>query len=243
MSYRIELRLRNGPGALAGALAKVAEKGLDLVSVAGNIRPDAGRAVVVLTAVPRKGPVPPAELEKLVDSSPLVLGSRAKTIEGGMFVEETFPVTMGTGDRVMIMRSEQFAGMLSTVREAYGSGGDAIVYGQGLAAGRGDAEALVRILGKDTAVAHMGELTSLYTALGWGRTTVQEPELGPLKARLRVEENMECEGKRTRKPYSEFLKGHITGVAEVLLGIKARCAEEKCIARGDPCCEFVITAE
>ena len=242
-AYHISTRLKNEPGALTSVLGRMADEKINLVSIAASVRPEDEEAAVSIFAFPSGKALAPAQVKRLVDSSPSVLWSRVDAAKGGMIIEDAFPVTMGTGDRVMILRTELFASMLKAVRDTYGTGGDVIVFGQGLASGRSDAEALARAVGRDEAVAHMAELASLYTALGWGRVTLEALEISPLRARFRLGQNMECVGQSSKRPCSQFMRGHLTGVAEVLLGVKAECTEVECVAKGDACCVFEVVAE
>jgi len=44
---------------------------------------------------------------------------------------------------------------------------------------------------------------------------------------------------RKNKPNSHFMRGILAGILEELFGVKIKVKEEKCVAMGDPYCEFV----
>jgi predicted hydrocarbon binding protein len=52
--------------------------------------------------------------------------------------------------------------------------------------------------------------------------------------------NFECEGQQSDKPNSQFIRGHIAGLFSNMLNEDLDCRETKCMALGDPYCEFVI---
>jgi predicted hydrocarbon binding protein len=57
---------------------------------------------------------------------------------------------------------------------------------------------------------------------------------------VRMGNNIECEGQRTDKPNSQWIRGHLVGGASEALGVKMDCRETRCMAMGDPYCEFEL---
>ena len=50
----------------------------------------------------------------------------------------------------------------------------------------------------------------------------------------------ECAPQKTNKPYSHLVRGMIAGVSTEILGMEMTAKEIKCIAMGDPYCEFEV---
>ncbi len=76
---------------------------------------------------------------------------------------------------------------------------------------------------------------------GWGLVEVVEIDEGACKARIRLYNSFECslflgEGKRA----SHFFRGLVAGFLTGYFGVKVRAVEVKCIAAGDPYCEFKV---
>jgi predicted hydrocarbon binding protein len=79
--------------------------------------------------------------------------------------------------------------------------------------------------------------------LGWGILEYAEinPEAG--EAKIRVYQSYECEtGKGSEKPYGHFIRGILAGFFANIFEKEAKAVETKCIATGDPYCEYVIKA-
>jgi predicted hydrocarbon binding protein len=180
-------------------------------------------------------------IKKVIDESPFVLSSSVTGSEDGVLVsKELFPIRMGTGHRVMVIRTGLMSKVLKSTRESFGSGGDLIVYNEGYAAGKSDAETFVKLIGKSKYIEHATLLVQLRTALGWGRATFVEFQVSPFKARAKVEDSFECADQKSSKPFSQFLRGHFAGLASGVMGADVHCKETKCVAMGDPYCEFEL---
>ena len=154
--------------------------------------------------------------------------------------ESHFPLQLATGQRAYLLSEGVIRGMLSRVREVLGTGGDVVVCQEGEAVGRGDFEAMKDLLG-GTLRARLAKLTGLYLAVGIGVPDVVELDLEAQKGVVRVYENIECVGAKSRVPYSQWVRGHLAGVTSALFGVRIKCEETKCVACGDPYCEFAIS--
>jgi len=58
---------------------------------------------------------------------------------------------------------------------------------------------------------------------------------------VRIADSIECQGKHTHKPNSQWIRGHLMGGATAALDVQMQCEERKCIAMGDPYCEFELS--
>lgn len=165
------------------------------------------------------------------------------TVLGGddIIIDEAhFPLKLATGQRAYLLSDEVIRGMLARVREVLGTGGDVVIFEEGEAVGRGDFEALKGMLGADVP-ARLARLAGMYVSAGIGIPDIVEVDLAARRAVVRVYDNIECVGVRSRVPYSEWVRGHLTGVGSALLGVPMKTEETKCVATGDPYCEFVIS--
>ncbi len=156
-----------------------------------------------------------------------------------LVVEELFfPLVLsGLGSRVMLITQDSFQRMLSAMGNMLGSGESVIAFQEGRAFGSIFAGRL-RALIKGDIRRCIGELAKLYGATGVGVCEFVEMNLDEMHFVVRISESIECQGKQTDKPNSQWIRGHLTGGATVALDTPMECSETKCVAMGDPHCEF-----
>jgi len=160
---------------------------------------------------------------------------------GSSFIvdELFFPVTVSMGDRTMLISGEALQRMIAAMGEQFGSGGSVISYHEGVAIGS-------RWVGQIRSVFHgdmrtfVPEAIKLYSAMGIGRAQFVVANFDSLQFVLRMHHNIECEGKHTEKPNSQWIRGHLVGAAMAALDVQLECTETKCISMGDPYCEFKL---
>src|ERR1022692_2540461 len=87
----------------------------------------------------------------------------------------------------------------------------------------------------------IGELGKLYSATGIGIAEFVEMNLDDLHFVVRITDSIECQGKDSDEHISQWIRGHLMGAASGLLGVQMECIETKCIATGDPYCEFELS--
>jgi predicted hydrocarbon binding protein len=168
---------------------------------------------------------------------------RGLRIAGGdeFVVDELyFPIVMSTsGARVMLMTQESFQRMLSAMVQMFGSGASMIAYNEGLALGTRYAAGLRTLIRGDFR-RFTSELAKLYSATGVGRCEFVVMDLEHLHFVVRLANSIECEGKHSEKPNSQWLRGHLAGGASVAFDAQMECKETKCAAMGDPYCEYEL---
>jgi predicted hydrocarbon binding protein len=152
--------------------------------------------------------------------------------------EKHFPLIV-MGERAIIFRETTYKGLILGLRKQLGAAGEALLYHIGLNNGKGTWNALKNLIGGKV------ELLPQYLKY-WmfvvGASVVKEVVINMEKKRavVRVENSYECElGRGAGKPFSNFHRGVYAGIFSELLGSE-RSVETKCIAAGDPYCEFVI---
>ncbi|MDI9619278.1 MAG: hypothetical protein QFX33_00435 [Candidatus Nezhaarchaeota archaeon] len=151
------------------------------------------------------------------------------------------------GERAIIMRRPGYEGFIVGIREKFGSAGEAFLYHTGYNAGRryGQSHAeMAAKLGITDPVQVINRISaSLCASTGYGKPEVVEASANPPQATVRVYGSFECElGVKAERPYSNFFRGILAGLFTQLLGRNMEAKELKCIAKGDPYCEFKITA-
>jgi len=182
------------------------------------------------------------KLKQMLGSTPGVTKSVVIQGNGGLVVDTIhFPLKLNSGETMILMRKEIFSNMFKRLGEMFGSGGEAIVFEEGEASGESDAKRLVEIFGPEGALQNVPDLSMLYLTLGWGRPELVSLDLAPFSATMRVYDSFECSGQTSSKPTSQFIRGHMTALINVIFGKRVKCTETKCRALGDPYCEFVLS--
>jgi len=157
-------------------------------------------------------------------------------------VDELFyPIVMSTtGARVMLMTKESFQSMLAAMDQMLGSGASVIAFKEGAAQGSRYALGLRSIIRGDIR-RFIGELAKLYAATGVGIADFVVMDLDNLNFVVRIADSIECQGKKTEKHNSQWIRGHLSGAASSALDAQMECKETKCVAVGDPYCEFNLS--
>lgn len=157
----------------------------------------------------------------------------------------SFPIKIGD-DRVIVLREQGIRGIINGLRKRLGSAAEAIQYFVGFEAGL-EFGRNHRKLGETLGIKKASEIFSkvsapLFTPIGFGVMKVLEISDSPPHALVRVYRCFECEcaPEKVDKPYSHLVRGMMAGVSTHLFGIEMAVKEIKCIAIGDPYCEFEV---
>ncbi len=109
-------------------------------------------------------------------------------------------------------------------------------------AGRSDSKFLLK-LWKEGGMDFLNRWSRLYTSEGTGWFKVKEINVDPEKliGYIRIEQSFIAEEYGcSDRPVCDFLAGYLVGVLEEVFHVKFTCEESKCIAKGDPYCEFIL---
>ncbi len=102
--------------------------------------------------------------------------------------------------------------MLSAMGEQFGSGGTVISYQEGFAMGALAAGSIQAII-KGDLKRFINEALKLYSANGIGRAELVIADFDSLHFIVTIYDNIECQGKHTKMPNSEWIRGHLSGSA------------------------------
>ncbi|MCS7135881.1 MAG: V4R domain-containing protein [Nitrososphaerota archaeon] len=185
---------------------------------------------------------------------------KIRSIKGVKSVRIIHPTTEGfvaddlsvrlllAGERAIILRRPGYEGFIVGIRERFGTAGEAFLYHTGYQAGirygRVHQDLASRLGIKDPIqiIHKLGVPT--YASIGLGKLEIVEASPAFCRLIIRAYENFECElGIGSKKPYSNFVRGVFAGFIAQLFGKQMKAEELKCIAKGDPYCEFEITPE
>ncbi|MEM0288248.1 MAG: V4R domain-containing protein [Nitrososphaerota archaeon] len=237
---QIILNLKNEPGALAEATVSISSWGLNILYCSAYAANEHGFADII--AEQRKD-CDIISVQQKLESLHSVNKANIKQADQGLIVDsDSYPVMLSSGQSAVILRKELIASMLKSTRDAFGSGGEVIVYQQGKASGKNEALWLIKVLGEERLINNVQYLLRIFGAFGWGKAELVSFNMQPFKGIIRFYDSFECSVQSDR-PYSQFIRGFISGLAETIFGIKAKCSENKCRAAGDSYCEFEISAD
>ena len=182
--------------------------------------------------------------------------SRLKSIKNIIDVDVINPIVKGfVGDlqhhklyigneRTIFLSSSGFRKLVEQLNK-FGTGGLAVLYNIGYEIGRGYAESYIkniRKLGIDLSRDIKERIIEYSLNLnGIGKGKLVKVSLEPFKINLRLYDNFECSvANNVNYQGSHYVRGVIAGIVEELCNKKVLVNEIKCIAKGDPYCEFEI---
>lgn len=177
-------------------------------------------------------------VEEVIIIKPKINGFIADTVSKMLAV---------SGDRAVIFREPGYKGLVAGIRK-FGPGIEAFLYYLGVEAGlefgkkHREAGEKLGIIKPEEIYRIISE--SLFNCVGYGLMKTVKIKAKPPYAVIRVHNCFECElGIGAEKPFSHLVRGMIAGVLTELLGVKMIAIETKCIAKGDPYCEFEVKPE
>lgn len=163
--------------------------------------------------------------------------------EGFIVDEVSFPIMLGP-HRAIILSEPALRGFLIDFREHLGSGGEAMLYHIGRAVGAERARH-VNELAERIGVSKLEDKITIgaliFKSLGYGIPEILEFSEHPPYLRVRVYHCIECElGGEAAHPFSHYVRGIISGYTSELFKQDLLAMETKCLALGDPYCEFEL---
>ena len=229
----------NRPGQLRRALEVFARHGINILNVSAYALPAWERGTVFVFADFTGLEV---DVERVRRELETVTGSRVHVkrapVRGFMMDEFAFPLYVFPGVRSLMMLEQDFQEMIRGLYEKVKETAAVILYHMAYSGGKFLAEYLsrkLRLRGRELLV----ETLKVYQAAGWGRVELVKCNLHAINIVLRLYDSIECKVfKGLGRPASQFIRGHLSGLLSGLLKTDVRVMESKCIAKGDPYCEF-----
>ncbi len=148
------------------------------------------------------------------------------------------PISPGEA-RLVVFTLADLNGFFKLFREL-GTGGQAMIFHLGLRAGEDLADRITAQC-KDR-YATLDQSLLYMESMGYGRFKVEE-YVDRKRCKIIIHESIECMGHCSTTPCSHLLRGLISGVIGKIWGKKVAVIETKCIAQGNPHCEFIVEAE
>ncbi|RLE71568.1 MAG: hypothetical protein DRJ37_04685 [Thermoprotei archaeon] len=230
----------NRPGQLRKTLEIFEKYGVNILSISGYALPEWREGHIFIFADVKNAISRLRDIEKELKKTAGEVYIKYQPVPGFMIDEFAHPVYVFPGVRSLIFLEPDFAEMIKGLYEKFGEIAATLLYHEAFSGGKFLAEYLSEKLGLDGKELLI-ECLKFYQAGGWGRVTLIKYDLRKPEIVLRLWNSLECGiFSRLGKPASHFFRGHLSGLLSGLLNRDIRFIERKCIAMGDPYCEFYL---
>ena len=237
--YEFHFKVLNKPGQLRKALEVIAKYGINILNISAYSLPEWKKAPVFIFADLTNLKINiddfKKELERVIKGRVYIKKAPCK---GFMMDEFAFPLYVFPGIRSLIISEVDFKAMIKGIYDKLGDLASMFLFHLAFAGGMSLAKYLsekLKLKGKEL----LKEIIKIYQAGGWCKVELVEYDVELLNIVLRLYNCIECKiFKGSGKPSSHFIRGHLSGIVSELLKIKVKFIESKCIAKGDPYCEF-----
>ena len=161
----------------------------------------------------------------------------------GLLIDSThFPLTL-LGERVFIMSKGVYKALIKDIRDEWGSAGEVFLYHIGNKVGEDLVETYSWLFRSQPLNKAIENLANFSMNFGFLIPEIVKLDLDRGEVIVRAHASFECElGKGVNKSYSQFVRGIIAGIMRKIFKVENVFVEEtRCVAAGDPYCEFEIT--
>jgi len=239
--YELYFTIFNKPGKLMEALKVFAKYNINLLSISAYALPEWVRAPVFLFAdfSNADGSIDDLmrELERITESK---VYAKKSSVGDFMSSELSFPLLVIPGIRSIIILELDLKEMLRGLYDNLGESAAVFLFYLAYPGGKFFAKYLSEKFGLKGRELLL-EVLKIYQACGWARIELLKYEPENMRIILRLYDSVECKVfEKADKPMSQLIRGHISGFLTGLLKMNVRAIETKCIAKGDPYCEFYI---
>jgi predicted hydrocarbon binding protein len=236
--FHIVVTLSDAPGSYSSILDLVRTK-VNLIGTSTYTRSD-GTAIFSGFSEALSPRTTGKELEKLILSSKAAISAEVHEGKDGLLVD-TFHTGFVVGDEeYILMRKDGLVHVFDRLSKMLGSGGDALLFEEGMAMGLRNTEMMMSAFGAERVRAQAGALNRLLAAQGWG---VVDAKQGPGKGgfTVRVSDCFECSPDGSSRRGCNFMRGFLVGSAKAANGREYDSKETKCVLKGADACEFHLT--
>lgn len=238
--FHIVVKLSDAPGSYSSILELLSKK-VNLVGTTTYSLSD-GTAMFsgVSEALSKKETA--KNLEGLILKSKAAVEAHVTEGEDGLLVDTFHTGYVVQDEDYMLQRRAGMVHMFDQVSKILGSGGESLLYEEGLALSRWNAEKMMRDIGEETVRAHTGTLNRFLAAQGWGEIKGGE-DPGAGEYSVVITDCFECSGNATSRPGCNFMRGYLVGAIAAFSGREMVAVESKCVFRGSKVCEFHLSSK
>jgi predicted hydrocarbon binding protein len=237
--FHIVARLKDDPGALYSLLGFLHDR-VDFANSTSYSLRDGGAIWSGFGKSLSKSETA-VRLKKRIERSPFVLECEVHESDKGLLIDSFHSGLDIAPDRPgIIFPLVGISRIYDRLAQAFGSGGETILFEEGSALGRSDGKYLNARFGKGSLDWRIKAVLGMYRANGWGSVTL-EVEKPSTRFKFRIGDCVECAGKVEQRKGCNFVKGHLNGMVSTLADKEFQNEETKCRLRGDSFCEFLLS--
>ena len=157
----------------------------------------------------------------------------------GLVVDDIhFPLIL-FDSRCVILREGVFREIVKGMRDEWGSAAEVFLYHAGVRIGSASFKAHKYFTEDKREKIKLFQI--FFKNNGLGDIEVTDIDEVNTRARVIIRDSIECKfGLNTRRAFSQFFRGIIAGVMKEFFKRDVEVKEVKCIAKGDPYCEFIV---
>jgi predicted hydrocarbon binding protein len=181
-----------------------------------------------------------AAIKERLSKSPRVLSCQVSESEQGLLIDRFhFGFQTPNGDEYIMIPARALSSTYEAFVDKFKTGGETILFYQGRDYARARMGYYKTIVGSDPK-AIFNKLGGILRSLGWAATEITFDSSGRTLTCVNTE-CFECSSKTKNGRRCTFLRGMAVGTAEVVFGREFSSEEPRCMQKGDPVCEFVLT--
>ena len=236
--FHIVVRLSDAPGSYSSVLEILRQK-LNLIGTTTYTLSDgtamfSGFAEALSPKETVKG------LQKLIQKSDAAIEVLVNEGKDGLLVD-TFHTGFNVGgEDYMLWRRAGLAHMFDSVSKMLGSGGEALLYEEGVVISKWNAKKMAKDIGAERVKSNVGSLNRFLAAQGWGIIGAKDGQRGG-EFNVVLNDCFECSGGGSSRLGCNFMRGYLKGAAMTTYGTDYESTEMKCVLKGAKACEFRLT--
>jgi predicted hydrocarbon binding protein len=236
--FHIVVVLSDAPGSYSSILDLLRTK-VNLIGTNTYTRSD-GTAIFSGFSEALPASLTTGEVKKLIMSSKAAISAEVYEGKDGLLVDTFHTGFVVGGDEYILMRREGLVHVFERVTKMLGSGGDALLFEEGVTMGVKNAEIMIKNIGVERVRGQTEVLNRFLAAQGWGEVVGKE---GTAKGSfvVNVKDCFECSVDGASRRSCNFMRGYLAGSAKAAYGKAYDSEETKCVLKGAQACEFVLT--
>jgi predicted hydrocarbon binding protein len=142
-----------------------------------------------------------------------------------------------TGERCIILTQARIEEICSRLSEIFQSGAEVIMFEAGKAAGKRFVEETSDITKVDKQL-FLKTVSQRFTDAGLGKIEIVEFDLEQAEVKFRIWNNFFAELGCEKSMYRSCIEGFVSGMYEQIMHKTPKIQKTKCVANGDPYCEW-----
>ena len=145
-----------------------------------------------------------------------------------------------TGERCIILTQARMQEIFSRLSEIFQSGAKVIIFEAGKAAGKRFVEETSDITKGDKELL-LKTTVQRFTDAGLGKIEIMKFNLEEAEVKFRIWNNFFAEIRNEESTYCNCIEGFVSGMYEQIMHKTPKIQKTKCVANGDPYCEWQMS--